>query len=284
MRQAPLLLPLLAPLTTSAVVERTDACRCRPHEPCWPSQDTWTALNASMDGVLHAVKPVGTVCHDPTFNGAACAVVQNMTSDSLWRVQQPGAVQWTNWEAWTEQNETCYLDLPRQAACKQGRVSLYSAVVEKVEHIQAAVKFAAQHNLRLAIKNTGHDFLGRSSAPDSLQISTFKMNTTKWVDDFYLTGSSGCSSKKSMGSAVTIGAGARLQGIYAEAAAHNKSVIIGLSHTVGAAGGYMQGGGHSPLGPWKGMAVDNALEFTVVTADVSKDNVRSVNFSSQLTG
>lgn len=262
----------LIPLAASATVQTQ--CRCRPHEPCWPSQDTWAALNSSMDGVLTSVTPVGTVCHDPTFNDAACAVVQNMTGDSLWRVQQPGAVQWTNWEAWTEQNETCYLDLPRQAACKQGRVSLYSAVVEKVEHIQAAVKFAAQHNLRLAIKNTGHCFLGRSTAPDSLQISTFKMNSTKFVDDFHLTGSSACgSSSKSMGSAVTIGAGVHLQALYAGAAAHNKSMVIGLSHTVGAAGGYIQGGGHSPLGPWKGMAADNVLEFTVVTADVRNTSV-----------
>ena len=30
-----------------------------------------------------------------------------------------------------------------------------------VEKVQAAVKFAAKHNLRLSILNSGHDFVGR---------------------------------------------------------------------------------------------------------------------------
>jgi hypothetical protein len=45
--------------------------------------------------------------------------------------------------------------------------------------------------------------------------------------------------------------------------------VAGFSSTVGAAGGYIQGGGHSILGPWKGLASDHALQFSVVTADVS---------------
>ncbi|KAJ5167687.1 uncharacterized protein N7482_003281 [Penicillium canariense] len=40
-----------------------------------------------------------------------------------------------------------------------------------------------------------------------------------------------------------------------------------ITHTVGAAGGYIQGGGHSPFGHWKGLASDNALEFEIVTAN-----------------
>lgn len=34
-------------------------------------------------------------------------------------------------------------------------------------------------------------------------------------------------------------------------------VVAGFANTVGAAGGYIQGGGHSPLGTWAGMAADN---------------------------
>lgn len=249
----------------TAVVHR--GCRCRPHEPCWPSSDKWSTLNDTIQGNLVTVKPLGTVCHDPTFNDAACQVVTNMTTNSLWRSQQPAAVQWTNWEAWSEVNETCYIDLPRSDPCKQGRVPLYSAVVKTAEHIQAAVKFAAQYDLRLVIKNSGHCFLGRSMAPESLQISTYKMDSIEFVDNFHLTGASACNNR-SMGSAVTIGAGVHLQNLYAAAAKVNKAMVIGLSHTVGAAGGYIQGGGHSPLGTWKGQSTDNVFEFKVVTADV----------------
>jgi FAD/FMN-containing dehydrogenase len=72
----------------------------------------------------------------------------------------------------------------------------------------------------------------------------------------------------SEGSAITIGAGVSLQELYSAAGKKGKTVVAGASHTVGAAGGYIQGGGHSFLGPWKGMSTDNVLEYTVVTADV----------------
>ncbi|OAA54048.1 FAD-binding, type 2 [Cordyceps fumosorosea ARSEF 2679] len=187
-----------------------------------------------------------------------------LSESSVWRDQNPGALQWTNWEAWPEHNESCSFDLPRGVLCRQGRISLFSVVAQTAQHIQEAVRFAATHNIKLAIKNTGHCFLGRSSAPESLQIATYKMKTMDFLDDFVPEGSS---HNKSMGSAVTLGAGVVLMDIYAETSKRNLTAIVGLSHTVGAAGGYIQGGGHSPLGPWKGMASDNALQFQVVTAD-----------------
>jgi len=72
----------------------------------------------------------------------------------------------------------------------------------------------------------------------------------------------------SVGTTVTIGAGVQLQDLYAAVAAQNQAVVIGYAHSVGAAGGYIQGGGHSPMGNWKGMSTDNTVEFQVVTASV----------------
>lgn len=48
----------------------------------------------------------------------------------------------------------------------------------------------------------------------------------------------------------------------------NKLVIVGVSHTVGAAGGYIRGGGHPAFGAWKGMGSDDVLQFPVVNAEV----------------
>jgi FAD/FMN-containing dehydrogenase len=146
---------------------------------------------------------------------------------------------------------------------------LFSAEVENAQHIQQAVRFAKKHNLRLAIKNSGHCYLGRSSAPYSLRIATHKMKSLDFANDFVPT-ELGTSKRKekSHGPAVTIGAGVYLKELYPAAAERNITVVAGLAHTVGPAGGYIQGGGHSPLGPWKGMAADNALEFQVVNADV----------------
>lgn len=188
-----------------------------------------------------------------------------MSNESLWLSANPGAVQIANWASWPRRNETCYVDTARPVPCGQGRISLYSAVVRKAEHIQAAVRFVKDHNIRLAIKNTGHCFLGRSVAPDSLQILTHNLKNIDFLNDFK---PQGCGDGTGYGSAVTIGAGVQLKELYTALGARNLTAVVGAAHTVGAAGGYIQGGGHSPLGTWKGMAADNALEFTVITAKV----------------
>lgn len=65
-------------------------CRCRPWEQCWPSEAIWKSFNASIDGNLARVKPVGYVCHEPTFDQAACEETILLASDSGWRASQPG--------------------------------------------------------------------------------------------------------------------------------------------------------------------------------------------------
>ncbi|KAK2751088.1 hypothetical protein FQN57_000163 [Myotisia sp. PD_48] len=225
-------------------------CRCRPTEPCWPTEPQWNAFNRSVSGNLLAVKPVGAVCHDPTYNEPAC-----------WDVS---ALQWTNWEFGKTIKDSCFIQSPRGQPCNRGRISLFSVLARSVKDIQETVKFATKHNLRLVIRNTGHDFLGRSSAPDSLQISTSFLNSINFHDDFTAQGAG--RGTRGHGAAVTVGAGVQFKDLYAAAGMQKLSVVGGFASTVGVAGGYIQGGGHSMLGPWKGMAVDHALEFKVVTA------------------
>lgn len=93
---------------------------------------------------------------------------------------------------------------------------------------------------------------------------TYWMKDIQFSDEFKPAGA-----PKSEGPAVTIGAGINLMELYAAVGKKGRTVVAGTSHTVGAAGGYIQGGGHSLLGPWKGMSTDNVLEYRVVTANVS---------------
>ena len=178
-----------------------------------------------------------------------------------------GALQWQNWEAWAEENQQCYVESLRSIPCEQGRVSLYSAETENGLQIQAAVTFAVKHNIKLVIKNSGHDFLGRSSAPYSLQISTYKMKNVSVINDFVPTVPSGILPPAGV-KAVTLAAGTQEHDLYAYLATQNTMIVLGSANTVGAAGGYIQGGGHSLMGWVAGMASDNALEFNVITANV----------------
>lgn len=96
---------------------------------------------------------------------------------------------------------------------------------------------------------------------------THELKAIKVVEDFV---PKGAPHGKSEGPAVTMAAGVQLPELYLAVAKHNRTVVAGSAHTVGAAGGYIQGGGHSPFGAWKGLASDSALEFEVVTANVSR--------------
>jgi FAD/FMN-containing dehydrogenase len=174
-----------------------------------------------------------------------------------------GGLQQVNWEVNALLGETCYVDSNKGIPCRQGNLPLYGVAVESAEDISTTIKFASQRNLRLVIKNTGHDFLGRSTAKGSLSIWTHRMRSISFSDDFK---QQGCS--KWFGSAVTIGAGVQLSELYSAVAQHNLSVVTGMAHSVGAAGGYIQGGGHSPMANLFGMSTDNVLEYKVITAKV----------------
>ena len=67
-----------------------------------------------------------------------------------------------------------------------------------------------------------------------------------------------------VGDVVTFGAGQQWDGIYEFANASNITVPGGSSSTVGAAGGWIAGGGHSALTPVYGLGVDNTRQLRVV--------------------
>src|SRR5260370_7163956 len=77
----------------------------------------------------------------------------------------------------------------------------------------AAVSVGRGHNLRLVIKGTRPDYLGRSSAPDSLLIWTHKMRKITVHDSFV---GRGCPTDQAGLPAVTVEAGPRWLGAYQE--------------------------------------------------------------------
>lgn len=132
--------------------------------------------------------------------------------------------------------------------------------------MQSSIAFAARHNLRLTVKSTGHDLMGRSTAPGSLNIWMHHVKGITFFDAFTPEGCS-CDVQEWPVSAVTAGAGVQWGEMYKAAHAQGRVVVGGMSGTVSNAGGYLQGGGHSALSPLLGLAADNVIEFSVVTAD-----------------
>jgi FAD/FMN-containing dehydrogenase len=180
-----------------------------------------------------------------------------------------GALQQVNWEVYVPLNESCYIDSNKTIPCAQGSLPIYGVAVDSADDIAATIAFATKRNLRLIIKNTGHDYLGRSTGRGALSIWTHKMTDISFSEDYKPQGCGG----KGAGKTVTIGAGVQLQDLYYAVGQQNQSVVAGMAQTVGAAGGYIQGGGHSPMGPWKGMSTDNTVEYKLVTVKVHRQQV-----------
>ena len=65
---------------------------------------------------------------------------------------------------------------------------------------------------------------------------------------------------------MTVGSGVGLQTLYHAAKEQGKIYVGGTAATVAPAGGFIQGAGHSALGPLLGLAADNTLgEITVAS-------------------
>jgi hypothetical protein len=154
-------------------------------------------------------------------------------------------------------NQSCDPFTAESKPCTLGNYVVYAVEAESAADIVATIKFAKQSNIRFIIRNTGHDYLGRSTGAGALSVWTHKLNSIEfkeWTDKDYT------------GSAAKLGAG--VQGFEAMSAALAKKQVVvgGECPTVGIAGGYTQGGGHSALSTSFGLSADNTLEFEVVTA------------------
>jgi FAD/FMN-containing dehydrogenase len=141
------------------------------------------------------------------------------------------------------------------------RHSPCAVAVESAADVAAAVDFARERGVGLVIKGAGHDYLGRSSAPESLLIWTHRMRDITVHDAFRPAGTGGPGVP-----AISVGAGTRWLEAYQAAAAHGRYVQGGGCVTVGAAGGFPLGGGFGSFSRRYGTAAGNVLEAEVVLA------------------
>ncbi|PVH98263.1 putative isoamyl alcohol oxidase [Periconia macrospinosa] len=158
------------------------------------------------------------------------------------------------------QNESCIPFTARNSSCVQGNYVEYAINVTGAADVQAGLKFAQEKNIRLVIKNTGHDYLGKSTGKGALSL---------WMHNLKSISFSNYTSDTYSGPAVKMGAGVQAYEAYAAGEKVGRMVVGGQCPTVGLAGGYSQGGGHSTLSSVHGLGADQTLEWEVVTANGS---------------
>ncbi|KAI1410467.1 FAD-binding domain-containing protein [Hypoxylon sp. FL1857] len=243
----------------SAIYPLEDGSDCReyPGSANWPLEEEWSRLNRSLGGALVQGIPPAAACYDGPYKDAAkCTFLMRNTSSNRFYINDPVTVL-TEWP----EGDTCPTTsqpLPGDN-CTQGAFPVYVINATTVRQIQIGVNFARNKNLRLVIKNTGHDFVGRATGFGSLSIWTHFLKDFQYLPQYRVGAYSG--------RAARVGAGIESWEMFAHMEKYNITTLVAGGYTVGAYGGWMAGGGHSALASKYGLGADQALSIQVVTAD-----------------
>ncbi|KAH7381512.1 hypothetical protein BKA66DRAFT_586305 [Pyrenochaeta sp. MPI-SDFR-AT-0127] len=229
------------------------SCRYLPTDTEWPSDVEWNGLNDTVSGHLMATEPLAAVCHGDKFQASRCKGVKDEWISPLFHEKSPSSLL-----APYYQNQSCDPFTPQSKPCELGNYVVYSINASSTADVAAGIKFAKEKNVRLVIKNTGHDFLGRSTGTGGLSIWTHNLRTIEFLPAY--------TSPAYNGTAMKMGAGTRAFEAIDAAHKNGVQVITGFCPTVGIIGGFLQGGGSGPLASFRGLAADQVLEFEVVTA------------------
>lgn len=236
--------------------DSTTSCRCFPGDACWPSSQQWASFNKTVGGQLVATVPIASACHNGfpgvSYDAEKCAYIQaNWDEPTLHDMTSSSPM------APIFANMSCDPFTAIGGQCIIGSYVPYAVNASSASDYIQTLAFAKQYNIRLVIRNTGHDYMGKSTGAGALALWTHHL---KDIEVFNY------SSQAYTGPAMTVGAGVQSNEALAAANAEGYVVVHGDCPTVGIAGGYSQGGGTSPLSSLFGLAVDQVLEWVAVTA------------------
>ncbi|OOQ85091.1 FAD binding domain protein [Penicillium brasilianum] len=241
----------------SSLSARTvSGCKVYPGDFWWPSKLVWSLFDKVLGGALIKTVPLAASCYSSwgEYDADTCATITDDWTNSNLHAADAASVMWPLFEG-----RTCLPTTNASASCTVGGYSSYAVNVSTVAQIQLAVNFARNAGIRLVVKNTGHDFNGKSTGAGALGIWTHHLKDITYIKNYKTSGYSG--------PAVKMGAGVQAHEIYEKANELGFSVVGGEGKTVGVAGGYVLGGGHSPLSSIYGLAADQVLALEVVLAN-----------------
>jgi hypothetical protein len=162
-------IPIVLGLIFFALLSFASAlCKSTPGSSGWPSPSEWQQLNQSPSNHLLKPLPPAAPCHtnEPTYNQQTCSVIQAQWTNGSWHAENPISVDNNNWS-----NDSC---LPISSApCSGSGYPVYVVDASTASHVQTAVNFARNNSIRLVVKGTGHDYLGRSVLSFALSITSY---------------------------------------------------------------------------------------------------------------
>ena len=158
------------------------------------------------------------------------------------------------------------------AGAWQAQASRLAIRARSADDVATGVAMAREQGLRLVVKGAGGDYFGRSTGPaDSLLIWTHDLNQIRVQPAFR---PAGAPADLAAVPALEVSAGNTWLQAYQAATAAGLYVQGGGCTTVGACGGFTQGGGFGSYSKRFGSGAGNVLQLEVITAD---GNLRTVN-------
>ena len=160
----------------------TSRCKVYPGDANWPSDEEWMKLNqATGNRLFIKPQPQASVCYPgPFYNAAKCAEITPIWSSSYTHMDDPIEMM-----SPVAQGMTC---MPPNVFdshnCTRGGFPMYVINATEPKHVQLGVDFARKTGVRLVIKNTGHDFLGKSGGKDALSIWTHHFKEIEYIEQF----------------------------------------------------------------------------------------------------
>ncbi|KAI1757844.1 putative 6-hydroxy-D-nicotine oxidase [Xylaria castorea] len=228
-------------------------CKTYPGDLLWPLQPVWKVFNLPTGGALIKTVPIGAACFTDSehYDAEKCQEILAHWNESPTHADDPTSIMSPLY-----QGETCMPQNGNDSTCRIGGFPSYSVNVSTVAQVQLAINFARNTNVRLVVKNTGHDFLGKSVSAGALSIWTHNLKSLDYIEHY-----TGCDYT---GPAMKLGAGVEVGELYAAADKYGVSAVGGECKGVGVVGGYIQGGGHSPLSSLYGLGADQVLSIDIV--------------------
>jgi hypothetical protein len=70
-------------LAKLGVAHNNKQCLVLPGDADWPNAEAWSTLNSTVNGKLVATVPIGSPCHDPTYDASACDALKAKWTNPL---------------------------------------------------------------------------------------------------------------------------------------------------------------------------------------------------------
>ncbi|KAI0109862.1 FAD-binding domain-containing protein [Daldinia grandis] len=236
------LLLLLICASADAVILKNDGSGAESPCRCFPVK-------------LMSTIPIGVPCHHDTETGYNSDQCRNLQDAWFFPETHLGSSSSAMPPFFT--NNSCNPFSGPDTTCSLGNYVTYTVEATNATDYQKVLEFSSLNNTRIVIRNTGHDYNGKSTGAGGLALWTHNIKS-KELKQYNSTDYSGV--------ALKFGAGVLGSEVFEFADSHGLVVVGGNQPTLGFAGGYIQGGGHGPLVSKYGLAADQVLEWDVVLA------------------